>query len=249
MALILVLRSLTSSWMRPSTRTLQKMTKYKISALPIPPSSQLLTHNLVPDTATGGASVSAFIDNILAKSPSVQRRPRLTSPETHFSYVTPFPKSFPYAIEPPSPDESEKEDNKGAYIEKWLADREARIPKVQAAASLGQLKLHYPTLPSEDQPRVLIGLSETGLRDCVPHLDVGDAFATLGVPALLVSDSEGDGSNYESHQEEIIAARNELIDVLSGRAVLMSEDYPKSDSGLERAGFGEVFTHLFTIDN
>ncbi|KAE9401491.1 UPF0061-domain-containing protein [Gymnopus androsaceus JB14] len=208
-------------------------TKYKISALPVPPSSQLLTHHLNPDPATGGTSVSAFLENILAKSPSVQRRARLTSPEAHFSYVTPFPSSFPYNIEPPSPDESENADDKGAYIEQWLAHREARIPK--DGASSGQLQLYYPA--SEDQPRSLIGLSETGLRDCVSHLDVGDAFAILGAPTLLASDSEGDGSNYASNQEQVVAARQEMIDVLSGRAVLMSEDYPGSDSGSERAGF------------
>ncbi|KAJ3873473.1 hypothetical protein F5051DRAFT_122212 [Lentinula edodes] len=227
--------------MQPSSslsRMTVNITKYKISSLPIPPSSHLLTHNLVPDPVTGGTSVSNFIEKILAKTPSVQRRARLTSPETHFSYVTPLPTSFPYNIEPPSPDESENIDDKGAYVEKWLADREARNPKADAiSGSSGKLQLHYSVLPENDQPRILIGLSETGLRDCVPHLDIGDAFAILGEPALVVSDTEGDGSNHESDQEEIIAARQEMIDVLGGRAVLMSQDYPKSESRPERGGF------------
>ncbi|KAJ3829919.1 hypothetical protein F5878DRAFT_49531 [Lentinula raphanica] len=211
-------------------------TKFKISSLPIPLSSQLLTHNLVPDPITGGPSVSDFLQKVLAKTPSVQRRARLTSPETHFSYVTPFPTSFPYNIEPPSPDESEHIDDKGAYVEKWLSEREARHP-ILSRLSTDKLQLHSSAVTDPDQPRVLIGLSETGIRDCIPHLDVGDAFATLGEPALVVSDAEGDGSNHESSQEALVDARQELIDVLGGRTVLMSTDYPKSESNPERTGF------------
>ncbi|KAJ3744185.1 hypothetical protein DFH05DRAFT_1158991 [Lentinula detonsa] len=227
--------------MQPSSRKLPLLrmstnyTKYKISSLPIPSSSQLLIHNLIPDKATGGTSVPDFLEQILAKTPSVQRRARLTSPEAHFSYVTPFPTSFPYNIEPPSPEESENLDDKGAYVEKWLADREARNPK--SSASPDKLQLHHSETANNDQPRVLIGLSETGLRDCVPHLHVGDAFATLGEPALLVSDPGGDGFSHESSQQDMVAARQELIDVLGGRTVLMSKDYPRSESNSERAGF------------
>ncbi|KAJ4479983.1 hypothetical protein J3R30DRAFT_3467167 [Lentinula aciculospora] len=220
--------------MTPRKLPLLKMSmKYRISSLPIVPSSQLLIHNLIPDPATGGTSIPNFIETILAKTPSVQRRARLTTPEIHFSFVTPFPTSFPYNIEPPSPDESEKlVEDKGAYVEKWLADKEARIPK---AATSAKLQLHYPL--KDDEPRILIGLSETGLADCVPHLDVGDAFATLGAPALVFSDTEGDGSNHKSGYEEILTARQEMMDVLGGRAALMSQDYPKSESNPERVGF------------
>ncbi|KIK62404.1 hypothetical protein GYMLUDRAFT_41842 [Collybiopsis luxurians FD-317 M1] len=217
--------------------------KYRISALPIPPSSQLLTHNLVPDPATGGASVPTFVEKILTTTPSIQRRARLASSEAHFSCVTPLPLSFPYAIEFPSPEESEKLEDKGAFIEEWLSKREPKNPRSGSDAERS-LKLHYPEISSEE--RVLIGISENGLKDCVPHLDVGDAFASLGVPALVVeNDSEGDGANHESKNEEIVAARQEMIDVLSGRAVLMSKDYPKSETNPERAGFAP-WTHRYS---
>lgn len=208
-------------------------TKFKISGLPVVKSSQLLTHNLVADSSTG--DVPTFLEKILAKTPSIQRRARLAPAEAHFSYTTPFPISFPYNIEPPSPEESENLADKSAYIEKWLAEREARIPK--NGASSGHLKLHYAESTANEQPRVLIGLSETGLRDCLPHLDVGDAFAILGEPTLTVSDSEGDGSMHESDNPGVVSARQEMIDVLSGRVVLMSEDYPKSESSPDKAGF------------
>jgi hypothetical protein len=50
---------------------------------------------------------------------------------------------------------------------------------------------------NRNQPRFLIGLSQETLADCLPHLDVGD---------------------------EDTQAREDLIDILSGHAVLMSDD-------------------------
>jgi serine/tyrosine/threonine adenylyltransferase len=74
---------------------------------------------------------------------------------------------------------------------------------------------------NRDQPRELIGLSETALKDCLPHLDVGDAFAMLGTPSLASSfDEEGDPT--PSKSEAAVSARQELIDVLSGHMALMS---------------------------
>lgn len=64
-------------------------------------------------------------------------------------------------------------------------------------------------------------MSETGLRDCVPHLDVGDAFAVLGNPTLTDEFNE-DGDGEPSEVEAAIGARQDLVDVLSGHATLMS---------------------------
>ncbi|KAK2460898.1 hypothetical protein APHAL10511_007368 [Amanita phalloides] len=80
--------------------------------------------------------------------------------------------------------------DKAAYIEKWLADRE---------------------------PRFLIGLSRFALTDCLPHLDVGNAFATLGTPSLsnsLADDADSAPSD----------ACDDLLDIFSGHAVLMSDN-------------------------
>ena len=74
---------------------------------------------------------------------------------------------------------------------------------------------------SRDPERVLIGLSETGLLDCVPGLDVGDAFSVIGKPSLLPSEDENEAT---AATPEEVAARQELVDVLSGRSMLIPFD-------------------------
>jgi uncharacterized protein YdiU (UPF0061 family) len=65
----------------------------------------------------------------------------------------------------------------------------------------------------------LLGLSNTGLRDCLPHLDVGDAFEILGKPSLLGHD---DSRGKQAEDSKAAATRQELIDVLGGHAMLIS---------------------------
>ncbi|KAF8896242.1 hypothetical protein BD779DRAFT_1494772 [Infundibulicybe gibba] len=210
------------------SRGIHKMSfqKHYISALPLAPASHLLTHNLTPDTQT--PSVSDFRNKVLTTGPSVQRRPRLLSPQCHFSYVAPLPIPFPYAIEPPSAEEREKDST--SYIEKWLADREATHERPHSSSDTNpHLRKYYSE--NREQPRELIGISETGLHDCVPHLDVGDAFALLGTPTLATPfDDEGDP--YPSDLASVVNPRNELVDILSGHATLMS---PGSEAGIEFA--------------
>jgi hypothetical protein len=110
--------------------------------------------------------------------------------------------------------------DRAAVVERWLARREATHPQElseQNGSSNGLTK-YFPK--NRDQPRVLIGLAETGLRDCLPQLDVGNAFQTLGTPALVPTAEDPAPSNSEANG---IAARQDLIDVLSGHAVLMSD--------------------------
>lgn len=140
---------------------------------------------------------------------------QLLSPPCHFSFVTPMPIPFPYNIEPPAP--PEVVEDQGAYIEKWLSKREA--VHEHHSTSDAPLRIYKPE--NRDQPRELIGISETGLRDCFPHIEVGDAFGTLGTPSLSNTfDSEGDPVLSDS--EDLVSARQEFIDVLSGHHVLMS---------------------------
>src|ERR1700742_632012 len=96
------------------------LTRYTISALPLPPPSKLLIHNLTPDPTT--PSVSAF-KYTLRNDPSIQRRARITAPPSHYSHVSPFPLPFPYEIEPPE-NPGEAYDH-SEYVEQWLAAREA----------------------------------------------------------------------------------------------------------------------------
>lgn len=193
--------------------------KYPISALPLPPLSSLLIKRLTPDIHT--PTVAAFRE-VQKNNPSIQRRARLLSPESHFSYVSPYPLPFPYDVKPP-----EKEDpadlDKGSFIERWLAAREATSPQPPPAQYPdASLRKYYPE--NRDQPLDLIGISETGLLDCVPHLDVGDAFAVIGAPTLSDEFSdEGDGT--PSDREDVRAARQDLVEVLSGHAMLMSDEF------------------------
>ncbi|KAI0001406.1 hypothetical protein BJV74DRAFT_766082, partial [Russula compacta] len=192
--------------------------RYPISALPLPPPSKLLTHNLTPDPAT--PSVSAF-KYTLGNNPSVQRRGRITAPQSHFSHVSPFPLPFPYEIEPPENpgDDFDKEE----YVEQWLVAREALNPKEAAEQTESDtsepLQKLYPASRHNDME--LLALSDTGLRDCLPHLDVGDAFEILGKPSLL-----GHADSQQQHAEDgkAAATRHELIDVLGGHAMLISGD-------------------------
>ena len=124
--------------------------------------------------------------------------------------------SFPYEIEAPVP----AADDKGAYIEKWLTDREALHPQPHSPNHPNApLRKYYPK--NRDQTLDLIALSETCLRDCVPHLDVGDAFAILGAPSLT-NEFDTQGDSQPSEVKETIDTRQDLIDILSGHATLMS---------------------------
>ncbi|KAJ7274519.1 hypothetical protein B0H12DRAFT_1089086 [Mycena haematopus] len=192
--------------------------KYTISALPLASPAQLLTHNLTPDPRT--PSVPIFRNEVLTTGPSIQRRARLLAAEAHFSYVTPFPVPFPYNIEPPSPSDEPAKPEQPSYIEKWLAAREPRIAQPPAVPNASLCK-YIPELYDNVGEAELLGIAETGLRDCIPHLDVGDAFALLGSPELTATENEEITDGLES----AVAARRDLIDVLSGRAVLMSDTF------------------------
>lgn len=186
-----------------------------LSALPLPAPSELLIHRLTPDTRI--PSVSAFRSDVLPSSPSIQRRARLLAPPSHFSFVNPFAIPFPYDIDPPGPDDPPAAD-KNAYIETWLAAREPvheRPPRHPNAV----LRIHDPSL--RDTPRVLLGIAHTALRDCLPHLDVGDAFSTLGTPSLSARSISAD----RPASPDSVSARQELVDILSGYSVLAT---PKS---------------------
>ncbi|KAF4571094.1 hypothetical protein EYR36_008422 [Pleurotus pulmonarius] len=189
--------------------------KVPISALPLPPSTHILTQNLTPDQAT--PSVAAWRNDILVNKPSIQRRARLMAPEVHFSYVSPFTVPFPFEIEPPNTPEPVQD--KAAYIEQWLGAREAKF--VRSTERNGALKVFHPE--NRETRRELLGLSANALKDCVPALDVGDAFTTLGSPCLA-NPSNDEGASTPPSSADAVAIRKELVDVLSGYAVLSTDD-------------------------
>lgn len=191
--------------------------RYPISALPLPPPSKLLIHNLTPDPIA--PSVSAF-KYTLSNNPSIQRRARVTAPSSHFSHVSPFPLPFPYEIEPP--EDPGPDFDKEEYVEQWLTAREALNEEAGEPTKSDvdePLQKLYPVSRHNDME--LLGLSDTGLRDCLPHLDVGDAFEIVGKPSLLGHvDTQGE----QAEDSKAAVTRKEFIDVLGGHAMLISSD-------------------------
>jgi serine/tyrosine/threonine adenylyltransferase len=216
-------------------RSLQTMSStnqlVSISSLPLPPRTHLLPNNLTPDPHT--PTPSTFLHDVLTQKPSIQRRARLLSPQSHFSYVSPLPLPFPYDIRAPDPkDVGDKPEDKAAYVERWLSMREATHAPPEGLMQQGKgngLTKYYPE--NRDQFRLLIGLAETGLKDCLPQLDVGDSFEILGKPVLLpltssrAQTSSSSNPNSNAVQDDVNVARQDLIDILSGHAVLMSDSH------------------------
>lgn len=189
--------------------------KYPISALPLPPKSHVLTHNLTPDPITPSA---AELRNVLTKNPSVQRRARLVHPLAHFSHLTPLPLPFPYRIEPP---ENEEIVDKAEYVERWLSSFEPLEERSSAPSGVASSLKKYSS-GKRELKRELIGLSDTALRDCLPHLDIGDAFTHIGKPSLTTPDGELNGSALINGYSGSTTAQD-LVDVLSGHSVLLSK--------------------------
>ncbi|KAI6042935.1 hypothetical protein EDC04DRAFT_2878302 [Pisolithus marmoratus] len=208
------------------TIAMSKNIRVPFSKLPLPPSSHLLTHNLTPDPRT--PDPATFFSDVLPRTPSIQRRARLLSPEAHFSYVNPMPLEFPYEIAPPDPPEVVTD--KAEYIEQWLSDREAKIPAEPSSATSGNIHLHKYVSKSRNYRRALIALSETCVNDCLPLLDCGDAFATLR-PTLVPSKSDNEEVSSSTDAQN---ARQELVDILGGHVSLM---FPDGSDQLGGKGF------------
>ncbi|KAK0199189.1 hypothetical protein DFS33DRAFT_1388938 [Desarmillaria ectypa] len=176
------------------------ISKIPLSSFSIPPAAQLLNHNL---TADPKSSTPTAFRKVLKESPSIQRRARLVDNQSHF----PTSPRFPYHFH-------------------MILNRMHPIP------SLTRLLLSNNGSPKyipqhRDQTRTLIGLSETGVRDCIPQLDVGDAFALLGKPALADSNSteDKDLQSKSAASDSDVSARKDLVEILGGHAVLMSDDF------------------------
>ncbi|KZV80861.1 UPF0061-domain-containing protein [Exidia glandulosa HHB12029] len=180
-----------------------------ISSLPLPPSANILTHNLHADPVF--PSPKAWFDK-LKTTPSLQRRARLLQGPAHFSYVSPAPLPFPYRIVAPDP--PQEGDDRGAFVERWLAAQEPLEPVGEAPSTSSVLGKW--TSSERTGQRVLLGVAPAGLRDCVPSLDVGDAFEVIGEPSL--SDCKVD----PEVESKMNAAREELVDVLGAHTVLLS---------------------------
>jgi len=189
--------------------------KRPISALLLPPEHLLLTKNLTPDAEI--PNPPRFLE-ILKEKPSIQRRSRAVSAQSHFSFTSPLPVQFPYRLQPPDPPPPDEE--RLNYIEKKLAELEPLEERSLPPTARGSRYKKFAS-SNRDPERVLVGLSEAGLRDCVPGLDVGDAFSVIGKPSLLPSEEVHEPTEAT---EEDVAARQELVDVLSGHSMIVPFD-------------------------
>ena len=190
-------------------------TKKPISALSLPPEYLLLTKNLTPDAEV--PNPHRFLE-ILKEKPSTQRRSRAVSAQSHFSFTSPLPTQFPYRLQPPDPPSTDEE--RLNYVERKLAELEPLEEQPSPPAAHGSRYKRFAS-SNRNQERVLVGLSEAGLRDCVPGLDIGDALSVIGKPSLLPSEEENEST--EATEEEV-AARQELVDVLSGQSMIVPFD-------------------------
>lgn len=207
------------------TRTsMASTTRVPIASLSLVSPADRLTHNLRPEAAA--RSVVAFQNDTLKEHPSLLRRSRVIPAADHFSYVTPLPLPFPYQIP-----RGESDDHEAGLrrIENWLGQREPLTPFAKAAsfetssnAASELQKLSSNGRNEHLQHRHLLAFSQSCLEDCLPALDAGDAFNVVTAPQEAESDQN-------SGDQQAKAAREELVDVLSGYATLITT--PTDDAG------------------
>ncbi len=121
------------------------------------------------------------------------------------------------------------------YIEQWLSERESVHPQPPPVSHPNVYLRKYAS-KNRDQLLELIGISETGLRDCVPHLNVGDAFAILGAPTLA-NEFGDEGDPQPSDDQEVVDVRQDLIEVLGGQATLMSPPHEEEEMPSDATAF------------
>ncbi|PWN22857.1 UPF0061-domain-containing protein [Microstroma glucosiphilum] len=237
-------------------------------SLPLPPPSQRLTNNLLPDAYTPSpTSLLSTPDS----TPSLVRRARPVPQGAGFSYVTPLPLPFPYEFPAEQKEESDKEVSLGeqhrreAEAEGGGADAdsaEARyerqmqeVERVMRRYEIQVSELDKPEYPAKDAEGLagyltpakraqtypsarLLGLSAAALRDCLPNLDVGDAFEFIkSTSGRDGPDTYASGPMAPQPKDDAARARFQLSDVLAGRAV--AAVLPSEESQLDdMAGCG-----------
>lgn len=189
-----------------------------ISQLPLPEASQCLTANLNPDPVA--KNVKELVA-LLKTKPTVLRKSTAAHESAHFFYMTPLPIGFPYSIQPP-PDGISKED-RATYVERCISLLEplTETPSVTRDAPTGScLKLKkYHSTNRDSHPRELLSVAPTCLNDCFPQLDIGDSMAVTAMtnPSSPLTGPANEGTPNDRQK----SVRQELVDILSGEAVLM----------------------------
>lgn len=241
---------------------MQQQQQASILNLPLAPSlPEYLTPDAVVPSVSSLLSLSSYSSqNATPESsevgskdykarPSMLRRSRPVK-GAHFSYVTPLPLTFPYAVKAHKvkprkvPGEAVGDGSavKDGAVEEAVDQAKHSTPPSPRPtldvedylASLepdlnDPIKAHGTDRPaaytSEDRrdslgTPKLVGLSRSCLDDLLPHLDVGDAFEHLRTGK--------DSDNAEERQK-----RDELVNVIAGHAVVA-----RPPSGAGDKGFG-----------
>lgn len=127
----------------------------------------------------------------------------------HFSFVTPLPVEFPFGVPDKLIKQLEAAGQKDIDVETLLAQYEPRLDqpvRYEGTEATGDTLSAY-TSPLREQAlskAELFGLSQRCIDDCLPDLDVGDAFEVIKNKGAA-----------QSHN----VARQQLVDVLSGNVV------------------------------
>jgi len=175
---------------------MSSIAKKPIQYLLLPPTYQLLTHNLTADPFTPDAN--AFHEDVQKTKPSLQRRARLLDEKAHFSFVAPLPYPFPYRIE------VEEQEDRTKAVEGWLSAKEA-LKEVDLGEGT-TLKAYSSDERIQDYH--LLGIARRGVEECLPSLDVGDALEYIGEGKLTARNA------VKKTDKEVIEETNAEVDII-----------------------------------
>ncbi|PWN29664.1 UPF0061-domain-containing protein [Jaminaea rosea] len=209
-------------------------------SLPLPPLSQRVTHQLLPDGYT--PSPTSLIST-QDSTPSLIRRSRPVPHGAAFSYVSPLTLPFPYEF----PKEEVKaanaatqnggkegigEESAEQQYERQMNQVEGVLRRYEVAPS----DLAAPAYPAKSKDGLagyvavgkqsqsypsarLLGISPAALEDCLPELDVGDSFDFIAkTTGRDGPDTYSSGPMAQQPTSDEGKARYQLSDVLGGRA-------------------------------
>lgn len=162
-----------------------------------------------------------------------QRRSRTFSKAGHWARVTPLPLAFPYRL--PRANKEAGEEQIG--VEEWLKKYDTyEDVEGEMVDGEGGLKSRTSKLRSAWRPE-LLGVSSKCLDESLPHLDVGNALAYTGQSEYQPSSQFQEQTQGE--ELELDDKGKEILDVVSGRKVLRSDEYGPWSSRYAGHQFGQ----------
>lgn len=221
-------------------------------SLPLPPPSQRVTHQLLSDSYTPSPTSLVAVPH---SNPSFVRRSRPVLQGAAFSYVSALPIPFPYEFPADQVEESgkaaAKEDasNEDKSQEQKYQKQMEEVEEILRRYEVNPAELGSPAYPATSPDGLagylaparkarsfpsarLLGVSPAAIRDCLPRLDVGDAFDFIQQTSGRDGpDTYSSGPTAAEPKNDAAKARYQLSDVLAGRAC--PAVLPKSESELD----------------